>query len=82
MAKSIILDRVAVIAEMARQDLTTEELSRKAGVGRSAVNKARIGESMWRTTAGHIADALGVPLEALKLPPQRQEQEVHHVERL
>jgi len=24
MAKSIILDRVAVIAEMARQDLTTE----------------------------------------------------------
>lgn len=61
MAKSIILDRVAVIAEMARQDLTTEELSRKAGVGRSAVQKARAGGAMWRTTAGHIADALGVP---------------------
>ena len=81
MAKSIILDRVAVIAEMARQDLTTEELSRKAGVGRSAVNKARMGQSMWRTTAGHIADALGVPLESLKLSPQ-QEKEVHHVEHL
>ena len=78
MAKSIVLDRVAVIAEMARQDLTTEELSRKAGVGRSAISKARIGGAMWRTTAGHIADALGVPLESLRLPPQ--EQEVHPVE--
>lgn len=79
MAKSIILDRVAVITEMARQDLTTEELSRKAGVGRSAVNKARIGGAMWRTTAGHIADALGVPLEQLKQQPQ-QSQEVQHGE--
>ena len=76
MAKSIILDRVAVIAEMARQDLTMEELSRKAGVGRSAVQKARVGEAMWRTTAGHIADALGVPLVVLRLPPPQQEQEV------
>lgn len=80
MGRSITLDRVAVIAEMARQDLTIEELSRKAGVGRSAVQKARIGESMWRTTAGHIADALGVPLESLKQQPQ-QSQEVQHDER-
>ena len=80
MAQSITLDKVAVVAEMCRQDLTIEELSRKAGVGRSAVQKARLGESMWRTTAGHIANALGVPLEQLKQQPQ-QEQEVHHVER-
>ena len=79
MARSVVLDKVAVVAEMCRQDLTIEELSRKAGVGRSAVQKARIGASMWRTTAGHIADALGVPLEQLK-PPQ-QSKEVHHVER-
>lgn len=82
MAKSIILDRVAVIAEMARQDLTTEELSRKAGVGRSAVQKARVGGAMWRTTAGHIAEALGVPLEQLKVLSPQQEKEVHHVEHL
>lgn len=73
MGRSITLDKVAVVAEMCRQDLTTEELSRKAGVGRSAVNKARIGATMWRTTAGHIADALGVPLESLRRPPQGQE---------
>ena len=74
MAKSIILDRVAVIAEMARQDLTTEELSRKAGVGRSAVQNARVGGAMWRTTAGHIADGLGGPWEVLRLPPPQQQE--------
>ena len=81
MAKSIVLDRVAVIAEMARQDITTEELRRKAGVGRSAVPTARIRGAKWRTPAGHNAAALGVPLEQLQPPPQ-QEQEVPHVERL
>ena len=79
MTRSIVLDRVAVVAEMCRQDLAIDELSRKAGVGRCAVEKARLGKSMWRTTAGHIANALGVPLEQLKQQPQ--EQEVHHVER-
>lgn len=34
MSKSIVVDRVKVVAEMARQNLTTEELSLKAGVGR------------------------------------------------
>ena len=58
MAKSIIVDRVKVIAERARQDLT--------GVGRSAVIKMRKGQPVWRTTAGHVATALGVPLEYLK----------------
>nr|DAZ54457.1 MAG TPA: regulatory protein [Caudoviricetes sp.] len=66
MAKSIIVDRVKVIAEMARQDLTGEELAQKAGVGRSAVIKMRKGQPVWRTTAGHVATALGVPLEYLK----------------
>lgn len=66
MAKSIILDRVAVIAEMARQELTVVELSQRAGVGYSAVNKVRNGAPVWRATAQHIADGLGVPLEQLK----------------
>lgn len=51
---------------MARQDLTGEELAQKAGVGRSAVIKMRKGQPVWRTTAGHVATALGVPLEYLK----------------
>lgn len=39
MAKSIIVDRVKFISAMARCNLTGEELSQKAGVGRSAVQK-------------------------------------------
>lgn len=66
MSKSITLDRVKVIAEMARQNITGEELSQKAGVGRSAIQKMRKGQAVWRTTAGHVAAALGVTVEDLK----------------
>jgi len=79
MTRSIVLDRVAVVAEMCRQDLAIDELSRRAGVGRCAIWKVRQSKPVWRTTAGHVANALGVPLEQLKQQPQ--EQEVHHVER-
>lgn len=66
MAKSITVDRIKVISEMARQDMTGEELAQKAGVGRSAVIKMRGGKPVWRTTATHVARALGVELDALK----------------
>lgn len=66
MAKSIIVDRVKVITEMARQNMTGEELAQKAGVGRQAVWKMRKGQPVWRTTAGHIAAALGVSVDDLK----------------
>lgn len=66
MSKSIVVDRVKVIAEMARQNLSGEELAQKAGVGRSAVIKMRKGQPVWRTTAGHVANALGVSVEYLE----------------
>ena len=66
MSKSITVDRVKVVAEMARQDLTTEELSLKAGVGRNAIRKMRKCQPVWRTTAGQVAAALGVPLDVVK----------------
>lgn len=66
MAKSIVVDRVKVIAEMARQNMTGEELAQKAGVGNSAIWKMRQGKPVWRTTAGHVAAALGVTVEELK----------------
>lgn len=65
MAKAICVDRVKVIAEMARQNITGEELCQKAGVGRSAVCSMRSGRKVWRTTAQHVANALGVQLEDL-----------------
>lgn len=66
MSKSIVVDRVKVVAEMARQNLTTEELSLKAGVGRNAIWKMCKGQPVWRTTAGHVAAALGVSVEYLE----------------
>ena len=66
MSKSIVVDCVKIIAEMARQNLSGEELAQKAGVGRSAVIKMRKGQPVWRTTAGHVAAALGVTVDDLK----------------
>lgn len=65
MSKSITIDRIKLISEMARQDLTGEELAQKAGVGRSAVLKMRKGQAVWRTTAQHVARALGVDVTEL-----------------
>ena len=65
MAKSLVVDRVKVIAQMARLDITGEELAQKAGVGRSSVIKMRNGRAVWRTTAQHVARALGVDLDEL-----------------
>lgn len=65
MAKTITVDRVKVVAEMARQNLTSEELARKAGTGNSAIYKMRRGLPVWRTTAQHVAKALGVSPESL-----------------
>lgn len=66
MSKSIVVDRVKFISEMARQNLTAEELSRKAGVGRQAIWKMRQSKPVWRTTAGHVAAALGISVDDLK----------------
>lgn len=65
MAKAIIVDRVKVVTVMTCCDMTCEELAQKAGVGRAAIWKMRKGQPVWRTTAAHVARALGVPLEAL-----------------
>lgn len=65
MPKSVVVNRIRVISEMARQDLTGEELAQMAGVGRSAIIKMRRGKAVWRTTATHVARALGVSVESI-----------------
>ena len=56
------IDRIKLIAEMARQNLTVKELAEKACVSRMTVSSVRSGKSVTR----HIARALGVELDALK----------------
>ena len=60
------IDRVKLIAEMARQDIGVQELAEKAGVSASVVSALRGGKSCTANTAGHVARALGVSVEELK----------------
>ena len=42
MSKSITVDRIKLIAEMARQNITGEELAQKSGVSRCSIIKMRV----------------------------------------
>lgn len=59
------IDRVKLIAEMARQDITSIQLAEKAGVSRVTVSALRCGKTCTSETATKIAAALGVPVESI-----------------
>ncbi len=59
------IDRVKLIAEMARQDITSIKLAEKASVSRVTVSAVRCGKACSTSTAGKIAAALGVPVESI-----------------
>lgn len=59
------IDRVKLIAEMARQDIRITELSEKSTVSRSTICAARCGHSITTPSAQRIANALNVPLKNL-----------------
>ena len=59
------IDRVKLIAEMARQEVTTIRLAEKTGVSRTTISSIRSGKTCASATAGKIAAALGVPVEAI-----------------
>ena len=54
------IDRVKLIAEMARQDVTGIQLAERAGVSRVTVSALRCGKTCTAETASKIARALGV----------------------
>ena len=59
------IDRVKLIAEMARQSITGVELAQKAGVSRSTVTSLRGGKSCSANSVHHVARALGIQVEEL-----------------
>lgn len=59
------IDRVKLIAEMARRDMKVQELAEKATVSRATVTALRGGKSCNENSALRVAQALGVPLESL-----------------
>lgn len=59
------IDRVKLISEMARQDLTVKALAEKALVSRMMVSAMRCGKSVNDNSARHVARALGVDVAEL-----------------
>lgn len=59
------IDRVKLIAEMARQDVRIQELSEKAAVSRATITALRGGKSCNKNSIRRVAAALGVPVESL-----------------
>lgn len=59
------LDRVNLIAEMARKTMTLAELAEKSGVNVYTISGVRNGKSCTQETAAKLAQGLGVPLETI-----------------
>lgn len=59
------VDRVKLIAEMARQNIHIKELAEKALVSRVTITAMRGGKSSNVNSARRVAQALGVSLESL-----------------
>lgn len=60
------INRIKLIAEMARQEVSVKELSEKAGISRCALSALRGGKSCTENTAQRVAAALGVTVDDLK----------------
>lgn len=56
---SIRIDRVAMIAEMARRDINCNKLVELTGVSRVTVTSVRNGKSCSKETADKLASVLG-----------------------
>lgn len=59
------IDRIKLVAELTRQDMTQKQLAERAGVSRATVNYIKCGKNCSDDVGNKIADALGVPIEKL-----------------
>lgn len=59
------IDRVKLIAEMARRDLKVNELAELAGVSRVTITSMRSGKSCSKNSVLHVARALGVDVNEI-----------------
>lgn len=59
------IDRVKLVTELVKQDLTQKRLAELAGVSRATINYIRSGKSCSEEIGNKIAKALNVPIEKL-----------------
>ena len=62
---SVPINRVALIAGMAKRNINCKQLVELSGVSRVTIPAARSGKSCSRKTAEKLAAGLGVPVETL-----------------
>ena len=59
------IDRVKLVTELAKRDLTQKRLAEMSGVSRATINYIRSGKSCTEEIGNKIAKALNVPIETL-----------------
>lgn len=59
------IDRIKLVAELAKRDMTQSKLAELAGVSRATVNYIKAGKSCTDEVGKKIADALQIPVEKL-----------------
>lgn len=59
------IDRVKLVTELARRDMTQKRLAEQSGVSRATINYIRSGKSCSDEIGNKIANALNVPIEKL-----------------
>lgn len=59
------IDRIKLVTEMAKRNLTQKKLSEISGVSRVSVSNIKSGKSCSEETANKIAAALGISIENL-----------------
>lgn len=59
------IDRVKLITELMRRDMTQKELANRAGISRATVNYIKGGKSCSDEVGNKIANALNIPIDKL-----------------
>lgn len=59
------INRVFLVAEMARKDMNIKKLTELSQVSRATITAVKSGKSCTEETAAKLAQGLGVPLESI-----------------
>ena len=59
------INRIKLVAELAKRDMTQAKLAELAGISRATVNYIKAGKSCTDEVGKKIADALQIPVEKL-----------------
>lgn len=59
------INRISLVAEMARKDMNIKKLTELSQVSRATITAVKSGKSCTQETAAKLAKGLGVPLESI-----------------